>query len=100
MACGSKHINVDQSKYPGCVLNEHLDFTVISTVLGGIISKCLKLNSIVYNTYTKVYNTGVVPIMGYASYIWGYICYDKTQVVQTRAQRAFLECISTPPMWW
>ena len=96
--CGSKQINVvDQYKYFRCVLNEHLDFTIISNVVvdaastvGGIINNCLNLNSIMYNTYKKVYNTGVVPIMDYDFGVWGYKCYDKPQVAQNRAQRAFL----------
>ena len=54
--------------------------------LGDIINKCLKRNSIMYNTYTQVYNRGVVPIMGYASDICSY----KPQVVHNKAQQALL----------
>ena len=43
-----------------------------------------------HKNYTKVYDSGVVPIMDYASGVWGFKNYDKPQVVHNRAQRAFL----------
>ena len=89
---------IDKYKYLGCIFNEHLDFTVTANILadsagralGGVISKCIRQNSLMYNTYTKVYHTGIVPIMDYASGVWGYKKYDRPKVIQNRACRAFL----------
>ena len=97
--CGKNNIDVVQKyKYLGCIFNEHLDFTTTANVLaeaasralGSVINKCLKHNSIMYNSYTKVYNSGISSIMDYASGVWGYKNYDKPKVIQNRAQRAFL----------
>ena len=97
--CCNLDINIiDRYKYLGCIFNEHLDFTVTANTLadasgralGSIISKCLKQNSLLYDTYSKVYNSGVVPIMDYASGVWGYKKYDRPRQIQNRACRAYL----------
>ncbi len=43
-----------------------------------------------YNTYIKLYHSGVVPILYYCSSVWGYCNLDKIDTVQNRALRLFL----------
>ena len=58
----------------GITLNEFLDYQVCALelaeaggrALGGIISKFKTFKNIGFNTFTKLYHTGVVPINEYA----------------------------------
>jgi len=85
-------------KYLGCILSENLDFNITATILaeaagravGSIVSKCLKTNTLKYETYTKLYNCCVIPIMDYCAGVWGFHSYDKPNTVQNRAIRSFL----------
>ena len=43
-----------------------------------------------YSTYTKLYESGVVPILDYCSSVWGYNVLDKIDTIQNRAIRLFL----------
>jgi hypothetical protein len=97
--CGTDKIEVvAKYKYLGCILEEHLDFSVIANALseaagravGSLVNKCVKINNFRYDTYTKLYDSCVIPIMDYASGIWGYNRYDKPNVIQNRAIRSFL----------
>ena len=68
----SVHINILALHY------EFLDYQVCGLelaeaggwALGGIISKFKTFKNIGFNTFTKLYHTGVVPINKYASGIW------------------------------
>ena len=42
-----------------------------SRALGSIFSKFKTFTYVTYNCFTKLYNGGVVPILDYASEIWG-----------------------------
>ena len=42
-----------------------------SRALGSIFSKFKTFTYVTYNCFTKLYNSGVVPILDYASEIWG-----------------------------
>ena len=97
--CGEDDIDiVPEYKYLGCILNEHVDFkttadTLASSAgraLGSIINTCLKENSLQYNTFTKLFQSCVVPIMDYGAGVWGYPIFDKPNTIQNRAIRAFL----------
>ena len=58
-------------KYLGVIVDEHIEFKECVKVLadssgralGAIVSKIKQLKDIGYNTLSKLYNTGVVPIM-------------------------------------
>ncbi len=75
---------VDRYKYLGNILNEHLDFSVTSSVLSGaadqalgaMISKFKGLKNVGFNTFDKMYHSSVRPIIDYGSGIWGYKQYD------------------------
>ena len=89
---------VDKYKYLGCVLNEFLDYSCTmdilaessSRALASIINTSIKESSLPFKTFTKLYNSCVVPVMDYCAGVWGYPSFDKPQVVQNRALRSFL----------
>ena len=89
---------VEKYKYLGLILDEYLDYQVTATVLansagralGSIQNKFNQLKGLGYNTYSKMYSSGVIPIMDYCSGIWGYKNHSKCDTVQNRALRFFL----------
>ena len=58
--------------------------------LGAVTSRYYSVNGLHYDTYSKLYNNLVVPVMDYSSAIWGYKDYNKNNTVQHRAMRTFL----------
>ena len=91
---GDKEISFESEyKYLGVWINEFCDFSKTEKVLsessgralGKLISKFKGVKNMGYNTFTRLYNSCVVPI------IWG--IYSKSQLseaVQNRAIRSFL----------
>ena len=88
----------DTYRYLSCTLNEYLDFKVTartqaegsSRALGKLSSKFYLNKGLGYETYKKLYNSCIVPIMDYGSAIWGYNDNDNINKVQHRAMRNFL----------
>ena len=96
---GSSNIEmIDKYKYLGLVLDEHLDFNNTASfiassagrALGGICSKFSQMRGMGYNTYTKLFETGVAPILDYGSEIWGFQNFSQISAIQNRAIRFFL----------
>ena len=96
---GSENLEVvSQYKYLGLVLNEFLDFSITAALLAGsagralgaIYSKYRHTNGLGYKSYTKMYHSGVTPILDYCSGVWGYSAFDKINTVQNRAIRLYL----------
>ena len=58
--------------------------------LGSIIAKYKNMNYIGYDTYTKLFDTGVSPVLEYGSEVWGYGKFENIQQVQNKAIRIFL----------
>ncbi len=58
--------------------------------LGAIISKFKCLKNVGFNTFSKMYQAIVVPIVDYSSSVWGYVNYDFCVKVQYRTIRYFL----------
>jgi len=89
---------VKQYKYLGIILNEFVDFNVTADTLSGaanralgaIISKYKQINGLGYYTYTKLYNSGVCPILDYCSEIWGFKEFKQIEAIQHKAIRIFL----------
>jgi hypothetical protein len=89
---------VNEYKYLGLVINEHLNYVSTSNVLvkaagralGSCISKFKTLKNMEYDTYTTIYETCINPVMNYCSEIWGYKDYSKCDTVQLRAMKFFL----------
>ncbi len=84
---------IEQYKYLGLVLNEILDFNITAQVLsdaanralGSIINQYKAINGLGYYTYTKLFQSGVCPILDYGSEIWGFRHFDKVDSIQNKA---------------
>ncbi len=71
-------------------MNEHLDFNILTSTLASsakralvsIYTKFCNLKGLGCLTFTKMYHSGVTPIIDYASGIWGYKKYEKIDTVQ------------------
>ncbi len=89
---------MDKYKYLGIVLNEHLEYSMVSMILdnsagralGAISNKYRLYKRFNYNAYTKLYHSAVVPILDCCSSVWGYCNLDKIDTVKNIALRLFL----------
>ena len=89
---------VDKYRYLGIVLDEFLNFDATinllsesgSRALGGLIGKIRNLKYCGYNTFTKLFDSCVSPILDYCSGVWGHKKCDKIESVQNRAMKHFL----------
>ena len=80
----SKLEYVENYKYLGVVLSEHLNYSVTADVLasaggralGAVISKFHNYRNIGFSTFKKLYETSVVPVLNYAYEIWDYKNWD------------------------
>ena len=95
---GGANINiVTYYKYLGVYLDQYLTFEKSTTVLanaagralGSMINKYKSMGEMGYNTYTKLFESLVCPVMDYGSSIWGGKSYDCLNNVFNRAQRFF-----------
>ncbi|XP_076072119.1 uncharacterized protein LOC143043825 [Mytilus galloprovincialis] len=85
-------------RYLGLVICEHTDFTTAthelltagSRALGSLTSKYYNMGNMDYDTYTKIYDSTVSPILEYASAVWGFKKYNPLERLQYRAIRTFL----------
>ena len=89
---------VNTYKYLGVVLDEFLNFKVTADMLaksanralGALCSKFKSNKGLGYKTYTKLYNTGITPILDYSAGIWGFKGYKRSEIIQNRAIRFFI----------
>ena len=89
---------VEKYKYLGIILNEYLNYSVITKALsesagralGALINKFKKTKNLGYGTYTTLFDACVSPINDYCVGIWGGNCTQSNDVVQNRAIRFFL----------
>ena len=85
-------------RYLGIHMQENLDFCEAAEVLsqaggralGAMISKIHSYKDIGYNTYSKLFNSCVAPVIDYCSGVWGFKQFNKIDTVQNRAIRYFL----------
>lgn len=66
--------------------------------LGAIWSKFKLLKNVGVKTYTKLYNTGVTPVLDYGSGIWGHSKHNHSEIIQNKAIRYFLGVHSFTPV--
>ena len=86
-------------KYLGVCVDEFLKYDKCSVILaesasralGGIIAKFKKFKDCGYNTFTRLFNTGVLSILNYGAEVWGFGNYPKCDNVINRAMRFFLD---------
>ena len=92
---------IDQYRYLGCSLSEHLNYKIIGNylsegvgrALGKLISKFHQNKGHGYKTFTKLYDCCVTPIMDYSSAVWGYKYNKSLDRLHHRAMRTFL-CVN------
>ncbi len=97
---------VDKYKYLGVYLYEYLDYQTIAnilsgaagTALGSVIPKFKSFRNVGFKTYSKLYHSGVVPILDYCSGVWGFQKRDTCNKVQQTALRYFLGVHSKTPI--
>ena len=89
---------VSRYKYLGVILDENLSYNICASALadsagralGAIIGKFKTLKNVGYETFTKLYEAGVKPIMEYCCGVWGYIRGPELDQIQNRAMRYYL----------
>ncbi len=72
--------NVDKYKYLGVYVDKYLNYQTIANTLSGtagrtlgsVISKFKSFRNVGFKTYSKLYHSGVVPILDYCSGVWGF----------------------------
>ena len=97
---------VSQYKYLGVILNEFLDYSVTAKfladsgnrALGALINKYKHLNGLGYYSYTKLFQSGVCPILDYGSGIRGFGDYSSIYSIQNKAMRIFLGVHKCAPL--
>ncbi|VDI82666.1 Hypothetical predicted protein [Mytilus galloprovincialis] len=90
----------------GLVINEHLDYKVTTNELvssgsrsvGSLVSKYFAMDGMYFDTYTKIFDSTVLPILEYGSDVWGHKHYDSLERLQYRAIRTFLGVSLTTPI--
>ena len=96
---GEKEINLSKSyKYLGVILDEHLTFQECikslsdsaSRALGSIITKCKSYRDFRFKTFSKLFESGVIPILDYGSVIWGSFSLKTPDIVLNKAARFIL----------
>ena len=97
--CGPHPLEVTKEyKYLGLVLTEWLDFNVTvkhlalhaNRALGAIIAKCKVLGGFPYKCFTKLFESLVLPILMYATAVWGSRSHSCINAVFNRACRFYL----------
>ena len=96
-ACGKSRIDYTD-KYLGVEFTEHLswaqqiDSTSISESRAAnyLIAKAKNSGALVFEVYTHLYNTRVLPIIEYSSFLWGYKGYSEITKIQNNLMRSSL----------
>ncbi len=60
--------------------------------LGAIISKFKCLKNVGFNTFSKMYQVKVVPIVDYSSSVWGYANYPKVPLLGLEGDMGWENC--------
>ena len=89
---------VKEYKYLGIILDEYLNFNTCSKsladsggrALGAIISKFKYMKDVGFMSYSKMYESGVIPVVDYGSAIWGSAKHKQSELIQNRTIRYFL----------
>ena len=89
---------VNSYKYLGLELNENLNYSygaqilsdAGSRALGALTFKYIKTQGLHFDTYTKLYNSTVTPVVDYFAAVWASKTYACCENVQHKAIRTFL----------
>ena len=98
-SCGELRLDlIQQYKYLGLILHEHLDYSITakavaqsaSRALGLLIAKAKANGGFPFGTFTRLYDYTVNSVISYGASIWGTREYSCINSVQHRACRFFL----------
>ena len=97
---------VDQYRYLGLVLFQDLNMSktvdilinAASRAFGSMLNKHYAIDGFTYDTYTKLYESLVIPVLLYGSAIWGSTQYAKCETLQNRVMRTFLGASKPTPI--
>ena len=89
---------VNRYEYLGMLLDDHLDCSATAELLAGaagralgaVLTKFKNFRNNGFNTFQKLFDTSVSPILGYASEVWGYKDNVLCERVHQRASRYYL----------
>ena len=89
---------VEQYKYLGLVLNEHLDINVTVKMvaqsacraLGLLIAKYKSMGGMPYRVYSKLYDSMVWSVIAFGAAVWGDKTFSRIDAVHNRAMRFFV----------
>ena len=89
---------VSHYKYLGLQLQEFFDLNFTadflanagSRALGALRNKIYNVKDMKLGTFTKLFTTGITPILDYCSGVWGFNSYKSIEDVQRKASRYFL----------
>ena len=96
---GGNNIDIVNSyRYLGLELNETLDYTYSAQILsdagsralGALTFKYIRSKGLHFDTYTKLYNSTVTPVVDYSAAVWASKTYAGCESVQHKAIRTFL----------
>ena len=93
-------------KYLGLEINEHLKAESqiealtksASKALGNLVSKYRNAKGLRFETYTKLYNSTIVPIYHYGAEVWGYKEQHRINKIHERAMRMYLGVTNKTPL--
>lgn len=97
--CGEMQLEYnDKYKYLGVWIQEHLDLSVMvkesaksaTRALGKLISRFKASGGSAHNVYTRLFETGVLPIIRYSAGLWGIKEYGHMNTVLNKAGRFLL----------
>ncbi len=96
-----------QYHYLGIIINEHFSYEITATTLpvsagtalGGVISKFKSFKNVGFQTFSKLYHSGVVPVMDYCAGVWEYGKHSSCSSIPNRALRYFLGYIKKHQFW-
>ena len=97
--CRGKTIDyIDSYKYLGIIFTEHLSWgrAIENTALSAnraanyLIAKARVNGGFAYEVFTHLYNTLVVPIIEYSSFLWGFKPISQIDKIQNNLMRSFL----------
>ena len=97
---------IDNYKYLGVDFTEHLSWTQLiqSTSISAnraanyLIARARNSGALVFEVYTHLHNTLVLPIIGYSSFLWGYKAYSDITKIQNNLMRSFLDVSRKAPI--
>jgi exonuclease III len=89
---------VERYKYLGVVLDEFLDFSEVvnslavggGRALGSLNTKFKSVKNMGVDTYSKLFENCVMPVLHYSAGVWGLQSHNSLQNIQNRAMRFFL----------